>query len=376
MEIFISHSQQDRNVAFEFKKWFENFGNHWLPETGEKVSVFLSSKLSNDQYQSEQWQDNFQKHLAKSSVVVILVTPKSINSRWVQYETGYAMAIANAKNKKIPIFQIGIRGVSPEKILLGRNYVHFVKTGKDIQSLWATLFKVPNTLAEGWYNANSKDIAKLINLCNERCVYFVGSKPKGDLDEEKWKEGGFVENFLNRLTIGLLKKGSRVSSYPTVKELGERVYYAAKDFEDNDVKGIDLYEISGLYNFDKPLETSKKEPIELKTWIDYLSEFREHYLENKDSVIIVGGNDHTKEECEVAEKLGYIELFPIPCMGGYAKKKYEEISKQWWWEKFNHPCKECFENGIYKRGMFCDQIDPFTKRLEQYRYINEDEREP
>lgn len=375
MEIFISHSQQDRNVAVEFKKWFENFGNHWLPETGEKVSVFLSSKLSNDQYQSDQWQDNFQKHLANSSVVVILVTPKSINSRWVQYETGYAMAIANAKNKEIPIFQIGIRGVSPEKILLGRNYVHFVKTGKDIQSLWATLFKVPNTLAEGWYNANSKDIAKLINLCNERCVYFVGSKPKSGVDEDKWKEKGFVEDFLTRLTKGLLKKGCKVSSYPTVKELGEKVYYAAKDFEDNGVKGIDLYEISGLYNFDKPLETSKGESIELKTWINYLSEFREHYLENKDSVIIVGGKDHTKEECEVAEKLGYIELFPIPCMGGYAREKYEEMSKKWWWETFNHPCKKCFENGIYKERKTCSQIEPFTKRLEQYRYINEDERE-
>ncbi len=364
MKIFISHSQQDKDVAIRFKNIFEDFSIYWMPQTIDNVSVFLSSKLSNDQRQSsDQWQENFEKHLRESDVVVILITPKSINSRWVQYETGYAMALGK------PIYQIAIRGVTPEKILLYRNYIHIIKTGNDIKELCAHIFRVPDKLTEGWYMVNSNEMGELINLCNERCVYIVGSTPLSESDNSKWKNPDFVNDFLERLTQGLLKKGSRVSSYPTVKEVGEKVYYAAKAINE-----LDLYEISGLYNFDGPLKTSKDDIIEQKTWIDYLSKFREHYLENKDCMIILGGNNHTREECEVAEKLGYIELFPIPCTGGFAAEKYDELSKKWWWTKFNHPCKDCYQEGNYKNCNNCTQIENFVQRLEQYRYRNEDER--
>lgn len=371
MEIFISHSQQDRNVAIEFKKMFEDFGKYWMPETADKVSVFLSSKLSNDQRQTAQWKKNFESHLGDSSVVVILVTPKSINSRWVQYETGYAMA----QNKKI--IQIGIRGVSPEKILLREDYIHIVKTKEDLQDICTTIFKVPKRLAEGWCLVNSENMTKLINLCNERCVYFVGSNPTNDTNKKEWKQE-FVSDFLRRLTELILKKGSKVSSFPTVNEVGAHVYYAAKDCDTPESHTLELYEISGLYNFDQQPETERGDKIDAKTWKKYLRSFREHYLENKDSMIIIGGKEHTKEECEVAEKLGYIEIFPIPCMGGFAKEKYEEMSKDnYRWEKYNHPCRKCYESGAYKNIEKCSQasIDLFAERLEQYRYINEDERE-
>ena len=65
-------------------------------------------------------------------------------------------------------------------------------------------------------------------------------------------------------------------------------------------------------------------------------------------------------------------------MGGFAKEKFEEMSKdRYRWEKYNHPCRKCYESGAYKNIEKCSQasIDLFAERLEQYRYINEDERE-
>jgi len=372
MEIFISHSQQDKAVAVEFKKVFEEFGNYLKPEIiKNSVEVFLSSKLSTEQEGDGKWKENFETHLGNSDVIVILVSPKSINSRWVQYETGYAMAMSKMDKDKVKkIIQIGIRGATPEKILLNDNYIQYVRDSEEFQRVCAKIFDVSEKFAKGWCTVNKSEMQKLINLCNERCVYFVGSRPEGELEEgENWKEL-FRMNFISELTKELLDKGCKISSYPTVKDVGMLVYNAAKN------KNLKLYEISGLYNFDKPLTISKDETIELDTWNNYLSEFRKHYLENKDSMIIIGGNNHTKQECEVAEKLGYIELFPIPCLGGFAKEKYDEMSEDdWRFDKLNHPCKECYKNGDFIGKTTCPQLKKFTERLEQYRYINEDERE-
>lgn len=372
MEIFISHSQQDKAVAIEFKKMFEDFGKNWMPEGEEKVSVFLSSKLSNNQRKSDQWKENFELHMGNSSVFVILNTPKSLKSRWVQYETGYAMALASASPQK-RIIQIAIRGVSPEDVLLKDKFVQTINTPDDLQELCAYIFKVPQKLAEGWCMVNLEERKKLINLCNERCVYFVGSNPTDKTNRAEWKQE-FVDNFLKVLTEKLLDKGSKVSSFPTVEEVGAQVYYAAKDVKKDELDKF--YEISGLYNFDKQPKTKRGDNIDMETWKKYLRDFREHYLENKDSMIIMGGKDHTKEECEVAEKLGYVELFPIPCTGGYAKRKYDEMSRNIKvWKKFGHPCEECYKNEGFKGRKTCPQLKKFAERLEQYRYINEDERE-
>ena len=104
MKIFISHSQKDKKLAKEFKELFENFK--------KKTDVFLSSNITSDQIKSKQWKENFEKNIKECSHVVVLVSPNSLNSKWVQYETGYASASGK------DIIPIGIKGVSPEDFFL------------------------------------------------------------------------------------------------------------------------------------------------------------------------------------------------------------------------------------------------------------------
>lgn len=383
MKMFISHSQRDKDIAIKFQTLFEEFGEYWMPQTD--VEIFLSSNFSNDQRKTDEWKTNFEKHLDESSIFVVLVSPKSLNSRWVLYETGYVSA-KNASREssdrnKIKIFQIGIGGVSPEACLLNDIYMESIEGYESIIKICKDIFGVTEKLAKGWYKGNRESIEELLMLCTERCVYFVGSKPKNESNKGEWKQS-FVDNFLKNLTTKLLepkdeelKKQFKVASFPSVDEVGKKVFITAIATNHSD-----KYEVAGLYGFDKKPNDKDLKKLDERTWKETLNKYRELYLKNKSSMIIIGGNEHTKDEFEVANDLGHIEIFPIPCMGGFGKELYEEKQKDGWiFEKFKHPCHICYENGYYrdknKNETNCKQITQFAERLGQYMFIDEDERE-
>lgn len=385
MKMFISHSQRDKEVASMFQKVFEEFGEYWMPQTD--VEVFLSSNFSTDQRKTDQWKANFEKNIEDSSVFVVLVSPKSLNSRWVQYETGYVSAKNASREisgeKKIDIYQIGIEGVAPESCLLNDTYMQSIEGYESIIKLCTTIFNVSKELAIGWYKGNRQNIENLLMHCTERCVYFVGSEPKAKTGKGEWNSG-FTEDFLKRLTSELLepkdeelkkqKRQFKVASFPSVEEVGKKVFIAA--IASNHA---DKYEVAGLYGFDKKPQDKDLKELDEKTWKETLNKYRELYLKNKSSMIVIGGNEHTEDEYEVAKKLGHIEVFPIPCMGGFGEEQFE-IEKQkdeWRFKKFEHPCRICFESGDFKNKYksCCDQISEFAKRLGEFKYIDEDERE-
>ena len=383
MKIFISHSQRDKEVAKRFKEVFDNFGTSWMPNS-TNIDVFLSSDISIEQRKTDLWKENFEKNLEESSVFVVLISPKSLNSRWVQYETGYVSAknASRTSDKKIRIYQIGIGGVSEEECLLNDTYVKKIEDHESIIKICTDIFEVSPVLARGWYKINRQVVEDLLIRCTERCVYFVGSVPKdvSDADKDKWKS--FAGNFLKELTKELLAPKNKelrqqelrfkVASFPSVEEVGKTVFITA--ISNNHAN---KYEVAGLYGFDKKPDDKDLEKLDEKTWKETLNKYRELYLKNKSSMIVLGGNNHTRDEYEVAIKLGHIEIFPIPCMGGFGKERFEQEKQEdeWKFVKFDHPCRVCYENGSYKNQKYCNQILEFAKRLGKFIYIDEDERE-
>lgn len=360
MKIFISHSQKDKTVAKEFKKLFESFAKIYPG----KQEVFLSSDISDDQIKTGQWKDDFEKNLKESNVFVVLVTPNSLHSTWVTYEIGYALALEGTTEGKgiKKIIPIGIRCVSPDSFFLNGYNMQIVKEKQDIIKLLNRIFGSTEKFNEIWCKENEEKIKKLLVQCIERCVYFVGSNPVSETGKEEWKTS-LIDDFLERLTTELLKKpGIKVSSFPEVPEVGRKVFEAA-------IKVCpEKYEISGLYQFDKIAEGKEIDP---KTWKQTLDGFRQFYLANKSSMIIIGGKDHTEDEYNVAkEKCSHMEFFPLPCMGGLGEKLFNKNNELY--KKSFHPCIYC----NYKDKEKCDQIEAFVKRLGKYIYINdEDERE-
>lgn len=353
MKIFISHSQKDKTVAIKFKELFEIFP--------KKAEVFLSSNIASDQIKDKEWKKNFEEHLKDCSKVVVLVTPNSLNSRWVQYEIGYAMALDKE------IIPLGIKGVAAERFFLNAYNMQIVEEKDGVVKMLSCIFNMEEYFSELWCEKRKRTINELLRLCKERCVYFVGSQPKNESDRERWNQD-FVNDFLNKLTEGLLEEEIKVSSFPGVSEVGKQVFETTIAKQKND-----KYEISGLYQFEEIPINGKGKTIDQDAWKNTLAEFRKLYLKNKSSMIIIGGNNHTKDEYEVAKSLGHMEIFPIPCMGGFAKEQFDKDKVECKFEEFNHPCNRCDHTNEKKKE--CDRIDTFVNRLSQFIYINDDERE-
>lgn len=359
MKIFISHSTKDRIVARKFKYLFDKYSEH-------KYDVFLSSDMERSQIEVKEWKLNLQKHLKKCDYFVVLESPNSLNSQWVQYEIGFATASLKNKNNIIPI---GIKGVSPEKSLLSDIDVRIVEKKDDLVNIMVQIFGGADNGPRSYCIQNKDFVDELLGLCKERCVYFVGSAPTETSDNKEWKDKEHAKVFLEDLTKGLLNKDIKVSSFPTVEEVGKIVWDVA-----NLTHHTNLYEISGLYNFDKLLE-KEKDFDKQNTWREILRGFRRLYLKNKSSMVIIGGGIHTKEEYDVAhDEFKQIEIFPIPCFNGIGKELFDNaVKNDVKYKMFNHPCYGCDYEINGKKC--CPRIDKFVKRLSQYKYIDEDERE-
>lgn len=373
IKIFISHSQKDRVVAIEFKRMFEDFEKLYPG----KQEVFLSSDLTNDQIKTGQWKTDFEAHLKTSSHFVVLVTPNSLHSTWVTYEIGYALALG------IDIIPIGIRGASPEAFFLNSYNMQIIKEEHDVIKLLNRIFGTTEKFNRIWCKENEEAIGKLLLLCKSRCVYFVGSMPKNQLGEGLWndEDQSFVERFLKQLTKSLLENGIKVSSFPSVPFVGSVVLDAAMDARLHGKESLmndegelsRKYEIAGLYQFDNILRLAEEKKISPEAWKKTLDDFRELYLKNKSSMVIIGGNEHTNEEYQVAkERVRQLEVFPIRCLGGFAEKQFNEDINSY--ERIHHPCAKCDE--YERRGIKqCNHIEDFVKRLGSYIHIDEDERE-
>jgi len=345
MKIFISHSQKDVDIATKIKELFEDYGEN-------RMDVFSSSKLNNDQQKFDDWKKNFEDNLRGSSHCVVLVTPNSLNSQWVHYETGFASA-----TKDLEIIPVGIKGVSPENSLWQHTIFENVDDVDGVVKLLSRIYHDQKKGIRSYCVNDGKELVnKLIDLCKERCIYFVGSKPENKSDERGWKQE-FVDDFIDSLTPRLLQKGAKISSFPTVHEVGERVFDATMK------KNPEKYEISGLYGCDRAAD---KKDIDKCKWDELLKNSRKTYLENKNSMIIIGGNEHTREEFYVAKDMPTLEIFPIPCMGGFAEEQFNYDKERY--KKTDHPCCGC--NYKERKGN-CDRIDIFFERLSKYIYIDE-----
>ena len=78
MKVFISHIDEDRELASVLKKWVE------AAFLGQ-VEVFVSS---HDITSGEQWFDRLAKELAEATVMLVLCSAQSVAKPWINFETG------------------------------------------------------------------------------------------------------------------------------------------------------------------------------------------------------------------------------------------------------------------------------------------------
>lgn len=92
--IFISHDSQDETIALELKSFLED--------------IFLNSNVyvsGRDLEGGQTWIENIKLSLKSSQVIISIVSKKSINNKWMFFETGAGFV----EDKSIPFICDGIK---------------------------------------------------------------------------------------------------------------------------------------------------------------------------------------------------------------------------------------------------------------------------
>jgi TIR domain-containing protein len=116
-DIFISFASPDKKIATELKKLIEK----------KNIKCFLSEK---DLKIGKKWEPQIKSALKSSKIVLIILTPKSVDRPWVLLETGAAWILG--KNI-LPVFQGINMSDLPEAI--SSNEGHPIATPSDYNNL-------------------------------------------------------------------------------------------------------------------------------------------------------------------------------------------------------------------------------------------------
>jgi len=91
---FFSHSSQDKHALTKLKELF-------LAKTGGSIDVFLSSDGQSIPF-GRNWVHSVEQALNNAKLMLVFVTPNSLRSNWLHFESGYAYS------KNIRVVPVGI----------------------------------------------------------------------------------------------------------------------------------------------------------------------------------------------------------------------------------------------------------------------------
>ncbi len=353
--IFLSHSRHDRNVVNALHNLLKQFiANNNL---SSRYDIFYSQESLSDDKNSQDWKKAIVDNLRSCDLVVVLWSPHSLNSSWVNYEIG----MAHAGNKKI--IATGINGIDYGKYIYNQQVIS-IENVDNILRVLNNIFVDEKIDVNKWMKkisekeGDNSPVQKLLREFNNRCIYFVGSK------QRNWgrRDKRHSEKFVRELSEGLLKAKYKLASYPTVPYIGEVVANTCSDYKNS-------YEISGFYKFDnKVCKLATKWTGKKEDWEEIMDRFRDVYLENKHCMIIIGGGENTEKEYNVARKRRNLQIFPIPCFGGFAEKLFNELLVTTNLKDFGHPCINCSRKR--ERDWKCKKIQEFVQRFKEYRILS------
>lgn len=98
--VFVSYAHEDAPFASAIKAWLEEN----LNDRADLIDVFVSSHRANVQY-GDVWFDNLRANLKDAKICICLVSPHSVESRWLYFESGAAFL------RGIPVVPICLGGV-------------------------------------------------------------------------------------------------------------------------------------------------------------------------------------------------------------------------------------------------------------------------
>lgn len=326
---FISYADVDKELAIKLKDLFKG-----MNEKTYFAPISLRERAGGP------WANEVILGIKESHCIIPIYTRNSINRPWVLYELG----AADASN--LPKYPAMVAEISPEEINvpgIGVQIFRLYKEG-DLIDLFTKAISL-RKISEKLDPTDTKEIVKnalnqltatkeIIDLAKTRWVFIAGSLPQNLEKEDAQVFKNKVNNFLAQLTKKLLKNGFSLASCPQVQDVGKIVTAEAISLIKKYELGTKRFRIGGIYPIDHDLRQLNIEESLKSTWRDHLHEFRRKYLESQEWLLIVGGNEGTREEYKVAAEMG-MKVFSFPCFGGTGKDLWDKyiINRQ--------PCNNC-----------------------------------
>lgn len=274
----------------------------------------------------EEWRNNVINGLKSSQCFLPIYTPRSVNRKWVVFETGMAEAYGL---KKFPSRSASL-SISEIDYLSTSVQVYNLFDKKSLLNLVTSICRVRQP------KANKESIKKLfdqsshveaiIELSKRRWAFVAGSalgQQELMRNPLRWADSlddyqEAIVRFVRKLSLKFLEHGYDVMSSPQVKHVGNIVSAAYISYKANYPNTDREYKIGGLHS----ITTSEDKYVDAN-WAEYIHGFRVNYLSDVEFVVFIGGGLGTEEEYEAAKSLDK-KCFFIPFFGGSAKSYWEK----------------------------------------------------
>lgn len=197
--IFFSHSSDDRKEISLIKEKI-------LKETGNTVEIFLSSDGASIPF-GKNWLNEIEDALKNCRLMFSWITPQSLNSDWIYFESGYAYS------RNINVVPVGFNGINLEDIEPPLNFLQGfnIKSSAGLNNLIAVINKefeltFDNFFDDQFYEnvinstiaGNSTEILKYVEEIE--CSFFARIKLNDDETieiKENWLD--IIQNVLKDL---------------------------------------------------------------------------------------------------------------------------------------------------------------------------------
>lgn len=200
--VFLSHSSRD-------KKGLSRLREMLIEKTGGTIDFFLSSDGQSIKV-GRNWVHKVEEALKKAKIMFVFVTPNSIGSSWMLFESGFAYC------KGIRVIPTGFLGV-------------------DITTL-----SPPLSLLEGFNIRSSDSLDNLIATLNEEFSHHHTARFTNSEFEELLSEGGALgisplgqyAPFIERISIRVFESDGLMFTYDEILQKGKDALEADKiEFE-------------------------------------------------------------------------------------------------------------------------------------------------
>lgn len=328
---FISCASSDRLLAIAVKMMLDRLG----------LTVFVGDQDLRNLARSD-WSAEIVAAIHASSSFLVIATQHGMNRKWVDFELGVAAGDG------LPLYGATVATTArrdlnqlPGPQLLGYRLHDADELAQLLQAIGKAHGKeFPTAVVHD--TAKSPEGLRVLTLARVRRVFIVGSPPRNcqifnrlELapqyhdglsivadDREPARREEALGRIATDVTRELLENGFHVRTCPDVPCVGESVAAAVYAWAARDPATVrERYSRGGVYNLE---QQRPSKPEERTAFEEHIKEQRDFDLRNVDYLLILGGNEGTRDEFRAALRLG-IKIIAIPSTGGTARIAYDEI---------------------------------------------------